>query len=49
MSARGAYVLYWMIAARRSTWNFALDHAIARAKELGRPLVVFEPLRIGYR
>jgi deoxyribodipyrimidine photo-lyase len=47
--ARGAYVLYWMIAARRTTWSFALDHAIARAKELERPLVVFEPLRIGYR
>jgi deoxyribodipyrimidine photo-lyase len=46
---RGDYVLYWMIAARRSTWSFALDHAIARAVELGRPLLVFEPLRVGYR
>lgn len=49
VASRGAYVLYWMIAARRTTWSFALDHAIARAKELARPLVVFEPLRIGYR
>jgi deoxyribodipyrimidine photo-lyase len=49
VSARGAYVLYWMIAARRTSWNFALDHAIARSKELGRPLVVLEALRIGYR
>ncbi len=38
-----------MIAARRTTWSFALDHAIARARELGRPLVVLEPLRAGYR
>jgi deoxyribodipyrimidine photo-lyase len=26
-----------------------LDHALARAIELGRPLLVFEPLRAGYR
>jgi deoxyribodipyrimidine photo-lyase len=45
----GAYVLYWMIAARRTTHSFALDHAVARAIELGRPLVVFEPLRCGHR
>ena len=49
VSGRGAYVLYWMIAARRTAWNFALDHAILRSKELDRPLVVFEPLRVGYR
>jgi deoxyribodipyrimidine photo-lyase len=48
IAARGAYVLYWMIAARRSAHSFALDHAIARAVELGRPLLVFEPLRAGY-
>jgi deoxyribodipyrimidine photo-lyase len=48
IARRGSYVLYWMIAARRTTWSFALDHAIARAVELGRPLVVFEPLRAGY-
>ena len=47
--ARGRYVLYWMIAARRTAHSVALDHAIARAAELGRPLVVLEPLRAGYR
>jgi len=47
--ARGDHVLYWMIAARRATWNFALDHALARAKELDRPLIVLEPLRAAYR
>ena len=45
---RGAHVLYWMIAARRTRASFALDHAIARATELGRPLVVLEPLRVDY-
>ena len=46
--AKGDHVLYWMIAARRTTWNFALDHALARAAELGVPLIVLEPLRAGY-
>jgi deoxyribodipyrimidine photo-lyase len=45
---RRAYVLYWMIAARRTAWSFALDRAIAHAVELGRPLVVVEPLRCDY-
>jgi deoxyribodipyrimidine photo-lyase len=45
----GDYVLYWMIAARRTKCSFALDHALASAKQLDRPLVVFEPLRAGYR
>jgi deoxyribodipyrimidine photo-lyase len=42
-------VLYWMIAARRASWSFALDHAVAQANALGRPLVVLEALRCGYR
>lgn len=44
----GAYVLYWMVAARRTTWNFALDAALDLCRELDRPLLIFEPLRIGY-
>lgn len=43
------YVLYWMMAYRRTTWNFALSRAIEIAEELGKPLVIFEPLRAGYR
>jgi len=46
---RGAYVLYWMIAARRATHNFALDRAVAWCQQLGKPLVVLEALRSGYR
>ena len=49
VAARGDYVLYWMIGARRTRWSHALDHAIARARELDRPLLVVEPLRAGYR
>ena len=45
----GDYVLYWMVAFRRTAWNFALDRAIEHARSLGKPLVVFEALRAGYR
>jgi deoxyribodipyrimidine photo-lyase len=38
-----------MIAQRRVTSNLALERAAHWARELGRPLVVFEPLRVGYR
>jgi deoxyribodipyrimidine photo-lyase len=47
--ANGAYVLYWMTAARRTSSSFALDRAVAWAQELGKPLVVLEAIRIGYR
>lgn len=49
IARRGSYVLYWMIAARRTRSSFALDRALAHCKELDRPLVIFEPLRAGYR
>jgi len=42
------YVLYWMIAARRPRFNFALEQAAGHARALGRPLLVFEPLRATY-
>ena len=45
VSEGGKYVLYWMIANRRPGWNFALQRAVDWAGELGKPLVVFEPLR----
>jgi deoxyribodipyrimidine photo-lyase len=49
MRADGDYVLYWMTAARRLSWNFALDRAVDLAREVGRPLLVLEALRCGYR
>jgi len=45
----GDYVVYWMISARRTTWNFGLQRAIDWARELQKPLVVFEPLRCTYQ
>lgn len=48
LNPQGRYVLYWMIAARRTRWNFALDRAIHWARQLKRPLVVLEALRVGY-
>lgn len=44
----GKYVLYWMIANRRLRYNFALDRALEHCRELGKPLVIFEALRVGY-
>jgi len=38
-----------MIAARRVRANFALQRAVELAKELGKPLLVLEALRCGYR
>jgi deoxyribodipyrimidine photo-lyase len=49
VDSKGEHVLYWMIAFRRLGWNFALERAAERARELGRPLLVLEPLRCGYR
>lgn len=42
------FVLYWMTAARRTRFNFALQHAAALAVELRKPLVILEALRCGY-
>jgi deoxyribodipyrimidine photo-lyase len=48
VDTRGRHVLYWMIAARRTRWNFALDRAVELAQELDRQLIVLEALRVGY-
>ncbi len=45
----GQYVLYWMTAARRTTWNFGLQRAVQWARDLRKPVLVFEALRCGYR
>jgi deoxyribodipyrimidine photo-lyase len=47
--ADGDFVLYWLTASRRVGWSFALEHAVGHARELGRPLVILEALRCGYR
>ena len=49
VNPKGRFVLYWMIANRRPVWNFSLDRSLEWSKELGKPLLVLEPLRCGYR
>ncbi|MEO8680709.1 MAG: deoxyribodipyrimidine photolyase [Vicinamibacterales bacterium] len=49
LAPAGDYVLYWMIANRRTSWNFALDRALEHAAELRKPLVVLEALRVDHR
>lgn len=44
----GEFVLYWMVASRRTRFNFGLQHAVDRARELDRPLVVLEALNCTY-
>src|SRR5262245_14813827 len=46
--AAGDYVVYWMTAARRTSFNFGLQRAVEWARRLDRPLVVLEALRAGY-
>ena len=45
----GDYVLYWMIAARRTGYNFGLQRAVEHAVRLRKPLVVLEALRCAHR
>lgn len=47
-AADGAYVLYWMVGARRTRHNFALERALSWARKAERPLVVLEALRVDY-
>ncbi|MEM7676548.1 MAG: deoxyribodipyrimidine photolyase, partial [Myxococcota bacterium] len=48
MNPEGDYVLYWMVAFRRTHYNFALDQAVERARSLKKPLLILEALRAGY-
>lgn len=44
----GQYVLYWCQMYRRFDRNHALDEAIAQARALNKPLVVYEGLKLNY-
>ncbi|QEL19796.1 cryptochrome/DNA photolyase family protein [Limnoglobus roseus] len=48
ISAAGEYVLYWCQMFRRLTHNHALDYALRTAKDLKKPLVVYEALKLNY-
>lgn len=45
----GKYVLVWMTAFRRTAYNYTLDRAAYWCRALNVPMLVFEPLRAGYR
>ncbi len=47
-NANGQYVLYWCQMFRRLTHNHALDYAIHTARNLKKPLVVYEGLKLNY-
>ncbi len=47
--ADGRYVVYWMLAQRRTRYSFGLQHAIQRARDLDVPLLVVEALSCSYR
>ncbi|MDQ7784391.1 MAG: hypothetical protein RDU20_16005 [Desulfomonilaceae bacterium] len=49
VNRHGRYVLYWMIANRRTQWNFSLQRAVEWTLELRKPLLVLEALRCGYQ
>lgn len=44
----GDFVLYCMIAFRRTGWNFSLQRAVEWANRLKKPLLILEALRVGY-
>ncbi|MBI5015620.1 MAG: deoxyribodipyrimidine photolyase [Deltaproteobacteria bacterium] len=46
--ANGGFVLYWMTAFRRTSWNLALQRAVEWSREVDRPLLIFEALRCDY-
>ena len=48
VNPQGDYVLYWMIAHRRTSWNFSLDRAIELGHQLQKPIIVLEALRCEY-
>jgi deoxyribodipyrimidine photo-lyase len=48
VNPEGDFVLYWMIAARRSGFNFGIERAVEWALHLNRPIIVLEALRVDY-
>lgn len=46
---QGEYILYWMIANRRTRWNLSLQRAVEWSTRFNRPLVILEALRCGHQ
>ena len=38
------YVIYWCIAFKRTSYNYALQRAVEWANKLSQPLIILEPL-----
>ena len=49
LNPKGSFVLYWMTAFRRTTWNYALERAVEFAAQLRKPLLIVETLGCGGR
>ena len=45
---QGRYVLYWMQASQRTTYNLALDFALSQAQQFKIPLVVYFSIITNY-
>ena len=48
INTEGRYVLYWMIANRRTRWNTSLERAVAWARQLCRPVMIFEAIGVSH-
>lgn len=48
INSSGQYVLCWLTAARRLTWNFTIDRAVELAEKLKKPVLLFEAIRLDY-
>ena len=48
LNSDGEYVLYWMQIYRRFDHNHALNYALAVARHLRKPLVIYEGLKLTY-
>lgn len=42
------WIVYWMIASRRMGFNYGLQRAVEHARDLHKPLIILEALRVGY-
>ena len=43
-----SYVVYWVIAFKRTKYNYALQRAVEWANKLSQPLVILEPIILDY-
>ena len=49
VNTAGEFILYWMVGARRISWNNAMDRAIHWSNQLKKPVLVVEALSYRYQ